>query len=217
MKQCFKKMGLFVLTLTLVMIFSVGISTKAAQEGYEEIDEAVTNYVYGDMVANTQHIQTINNGTQDPKSSKYFWNPHTVHWVDFDTSSDVKVVTYSGSNADKWKQMTTRQAAVDWEKHNPGWIVVAGINGDFFENSGATTYQPTNNFMQGGDMYRPEKSGASNRFNIGWKSDGDVIIGDPSVSKDIYLRVYNDSKDAIENSVAIKTVNKSLTSVSYQY
>ena len=208
MKQCFKKMGLFVLTLTLVMIFSVGISTKAAQEGYEEIDEAVTNYVYGDMVANTQHIQTINNGTQDPKSSKYFWNPHTVHWVDFDTSSDVKVVTYSGSNADKWKQMTTRQAAVDWEKHNPGWIVVAGINGDFFENSGATTYQPTNNFMQGGDMYRPEKSGASNRFNIGWKSDGDVIIGDPSVSKDIYLRVYNDSKDAIENSVAIKTVNK---------
>ena len=40
MKQCFKKMGLFVLTLTLVMSFSIGLSTKAAQEGYEEIDEA---------------------------------------------------------------------------------------------------------------------------------------------------------------------------------
>ena len=208
MKQSFKKLGFFILTLALVFSFSCGISTKAAQEGYREIDEAVTSYVYSNMQASTQHIETINNGNTDPKNANYYWNPHTVHWVDFDTSSEVKVVTYSGSNADKWKQLTTRQAAADWEKNNPGWIVLAGINGDFFENSGKTTYQPTNNFMQNGDMYRPEKSSATNRFNIGWNEDGSVIIGDPSVSSDIYLRVYNDEKTEIENNVAIKTVNK---------
>lgn len=207
MKQCIKKIYLFILVFALVISLSARF-VSAASDDYKEASEKETSLVYGNMTANTQRIETINNGTQDPKSSKYFWNNHTVHWVDFDTSKDVKVVTYSGSNQDKWKQMTTRQAAADWEKNNPGWIVVAGINGDFFENSGATTYQPTNNFMQGGDMYRPEKSSASNRFNIGWNADGSVIVGDPAVSKDIYLRVYNSDKSAIVNSVAISVVNK---------
>lgn len=207
MKQCIKKIYLFILVFALVISFSAQF-VLAASDDYKEASEKETSLVYSNMTANTQRIETINNGTQDPNSSKYFWNKHTVHWVDFDTSNDVKVVTYSGSNQDKWRQLTTRQAAADWEKNNPGWIVVAGINGDFFENSGATTYQPTNNFMQSGDMYRPEKSGASNRFNIGWNADGSVIVGDPAVSKDIYLRVYNSDKSAIVNSVAISAVNK---------
>jgi exopolysaccharide biosynthesis protein len=202
-----KKISLFILSFVLVFSFFAKISLSAASSDYKEASEAETKNVFGSMTANTQRIETINNGTQDTSSTKYFWNNHTVHWVDFDPSNDVKVVTYSGSNQDKWKQMTTRQAAADWEKHNPGWIVVAGINGDFFENSGATTYQPTNNFMQGGDMYRAEKSSASNRFTIGWKEDGSVIVGDPAVSSDIYLRIYDDNKEEIVQNVKINKVN----------
>ena len=207
MKQSMKKISLFILSFVLVFSFFAKISLSAASSDYKEAREAETKNVFGSMTANTQRIETINNGTQDTSSTKYFWNNHTVHWVDFDPSNDVKVVTYSGSNQDKWKQMTTRQAAADWEKNNPGWIVVAGINGDFFENSGATTYQPTNNFMQGGDMYRAEKSSASNRFTIGWKDDGSVIVGDPAVSSDIYLRIYDDNKEEIVQNVKINKVN----------
>ena len=207
MKQSMKKISLFILSFVLVFSFFAKISLSAASSDYKEASEAETKNVFGSMTANTQRIETINNGTQDTSSTKYFWNNHTVHWVDFDPSNDVKVVTYSGSNQDKWKQMTTRQAAADWEKNNPGWIVVAGINGDFFENSGATTYQPTNNFMQGGDMYRAEKSSASNRFTIGWKDDGSVIVGDPAVSSDIYLRIYDDNKEEIVQNVKINKVN----------
>jgi hypothetical protein len=202
-----KKISLFILSFVLVFSFFAKISLSAASSDYKEASEAETKNVFGSMTANTQRIETINNGTQDTTSTKYFWNNHTVHWVDFDPSNEVKVVTYSGSNQDKWKQMTTRQAAADWEKNNPGWIVVAGINGDFFENSGATTYQPTNNFMQGGDMYRAEKSSASNRFTIGWKEDGSVIVGDPAVSSDIYLRIYDDNKEEIVQNVKINKVN----------
>ena len=128
MKQCMKRFSLFILVLMLVVAGIAKVKLHAASD-YKEASEAVTYNVFGEMTANTQRIETINNGTQDPTSSKYFWNNHTVHWVDFNTSTDMKVVTYSGSNADKWKQMTTRQAAADWEKNNPGWIVVAGING----------------------------------------------------------------------------------------
>ena len=207
MKQSMKKISLFILSFVLVFSFFAKISLSAESSDYKEASEAETKNVFGSMTANTQRIETINNGTQDTSSTKYYWNNHTVHWVDFDPSNEVKVVTYSGSNQDKWKQMTTRQAAADWEKNNPGWIVVAGINGDFFENSGATTYQPTNNFMQGGDMYRAEKSTASNRFTIGWKDDGSVIVGDPAVSSDIYLRIYDDNKEEIVQNVKIDKVN----------
>ena len=136
-----KKISLFVLGLALVFAVSSKLVTYAEADGYREIDEAETSNVYGSLEVNSQHIETINNGTQDSSSSKYFWNPHTVHWVDFDPSNEVKVVTFSSSNADKWKQQTTRAAAKDWERNNPGWIVVAGINGDFFENSGNKTYE----------------------------------------------------------------------------
>jgi hypothetical protein len=61
--------------------------------------------------------------------------------------------------------------------------------------------------MQGGDMYRAEKSSASNRFTIGWKEDGSVIVGDPAVSSDIYLRIYDDNKEEIVQNVKINKVN----------
>ena len=208
MKQCMKRFSLFILVFMLVIAGASKVSLNAASNDYKEASEAVTYNVFGEMTANTQRIETINNGTQDPTSSKYFWNNHTVHWVDFNTSTDMKVVTYSGSNADKWKQMTTRQAAADWEKNNPGWIVVAGINGDFFNNSGSCTYEPTGNFMQSGDMYRPDKAGADYRNTIGWNSDGSVIVGDPSISSSMYLRVYNADKTEIVKNVAINKVNK---------
>lgn len=208
MKQIMKKISLFVLGLALVFAVSSKLVTYAEEDGYREIDEAETSNVYGSLEVNSQHIETINNGTQDSSSSKYFWNPHTVHWVDFDPSNEVKVVTFSSSNADKWKQQTTRAAAKDWEKNNPGWIVVAGINGDFFENSGNKTYQPTGNFMQGGDMYRAEKAAATNRNTIGWNEDGSVIVGDPTISSEIFLKVYADDKETIESEIAISAVNK---------
>ena len=208
MKQIIKKISLFILGFALIFTVSSKFVANAEEDGYREAGEAETSNVYGSMEVNTQRIETINNGTQDPSSSKYFWNNHTVHWVDFNPSNEVKVVTFSSSNADKWKQQTTRAAAKDWEKQNPGWIVVAGINGDFFENSGNLTYQPTGNFMQGGDMYRAEKAGADYRNTIGWNEDGSVIVGDPTISSDIYLKVYADDKETIESEIAISAVNK---------
>ena len=208
MKQIAKKISLFVLVSALLIGLCSKVSFKAESVDYKEASEAVTTNVFGTMTANSQKIETINNGVQDTSSNKYYWNNHTVHWVDFDPSNDVKVVTYSGSNQDKWKQMTTRQAAADWEKNNPGWIVVAGINGDFFNNSGSQTYEPTGNFMQGGDMYRAQKAGVDYRQTIGWNADGSVIVGDPSVSSSMYLRVYNEDKSAIENDIVISAVNK---------
>ena len=83
MKQMFKKFYLFILVFVLVIGFSARFILSADSDDYKEASEKETSLVFGNMTANTQRIETINNGTQDNKSSKYFWNNHTVHWIIF--------------------------------------------------------------------------------------------------------------------------------------
>lgn len=206
MKKSF--LVLIVLSLLFVLFnFNVKADEKLSDFA-KAAGERVTTNISGPMELNVQRIQTINNCTHDKTSPKYFYQNHTVNWIDFSTDAEYKIVTYSGLNADKWKAMTTRQACIDFEKNHPGWLVVAGVNGDFFENSGNTTFQPTNNFMTMGDMFRAEKASASYRQNIGWKIDGSLIVGDPTISTNMYLRIYDEETSSYDAGVVINTVNK---------
>ena len=199
---------LCLLVLILGLICFSSFNLKAANfngESSRNIDEAITKNVQGALTVSKQHVETINNGTTDKNSNKYFYNAHTIQWVDFKTDSDYKIVTYSGLNADNWKQLTTRQAAADFEKNHPGWLVVAGVNGDFFDNSGnPPTFQPTNNYMTLGDMFRPEVSSASYRDVIGFKNDGSVIIGKPSISTNMYVRLLDENNKVVSDTPIVK-------------
>ena len=205
-----KKLSFIFLLALIVLLFSSNnkIAGASLSDYAHNLDEKVTWNVDGPLTANIQHIETVNNGTKDKNSPKYFFNPHTVQWVDFDTDNDYRVVTYSGLNADKWKAMTTRQACADFEKNHPGWLVVAGINGDFFDNSGATTFQPTNNFMTMSDMFRAEKAGADYRNNICWTNDGKVIVGSPDISEKAYLRLLDGDK--VTSQLEINNYNNNI-------
>lgn len=206
MKKAVMLGTLFAATIASVSVLPTKtVQAKSLSSVAESISEEVVKEIDGNVTLHKQYIKTLYNLIEDKANPKYSWNSHTVQWVDFDTSSEVKVVTYSGTNSDKWKQLTTRQAAQEFEKNNPEWIVLAGINGDFFENSGATTFQPTNNFMTLGDMYRAEKSSASYRENIGWKNDGSVIVGDPTISTSMYLRLLEN--DNVTKDIEIGAVN----------
>lgn len=211
---------LWMLVLTLVLSLGLGANQKIQasklSDKAELVEKLIEKDVYGNAMLYKQKMKTLYDGITDPSSSKYKWNPHTVQWVDFDPTENVKVVTYSGSAKDAWKQMTTRQVAKDYEATHPGWIVLAGINGDFFKNTVTdgrpATHEPTGNFMQDGDMYRAEKAGASYRNTIGFKQEGGYIIGDPSISTSMYVRKYNEGKDEIIEELKISAYNKAPSS-----
>ena len=86
--------------------------------------------------------------------------------------------------------------AKDYEANNPGWIVVAGVNGDFFQNSGKITWEPTNNFMADGDMYRADYVGGHRKV-IGISDNNEIIVGDPEIS-DLYLQLMSSEGEVVE-------------------
>lgn len=199
MKQIIKKIGMITLSvlLAVIVVSSSFKQVNAYSNRVKGVEDPTVTDIYGNVQINSQYIDTINNGIKDVTSKNYYWNNHTVHWADFDPSSGVKIVTYSSAAADKWKMTKTKDAAREWEKQNPGWIVLAGINGDMFDIKG--TGQPTGNFMQDGDMYKADLAGGTH-FTIGWKSDGSVITGQPTLTSVMQLKVVDENNNVLKQA-----------------
>ena len=50
---------------------------------------------------------------------------------------------------------TLRETIVDFESKNPGYMVIAGVNGDFADIGATTmTYQSANTFVRNGDIIK---------------------------------------------------------------
>lgn len=58
-----------------------------------------------------------------------------VNLLDIEFSSSAKFVPYAGITAGTWNTLTVRKAAAEYEVKNPGKMVIAAVNGDWFEIS----------------------------------------------------------------------------------
>lgn len=213
MKKIIGLLICLMLGLTFSFSFKTFAQTKLSDKTSTLDDEPTVTYVYNDVSVKKQRFYTTQYNTATKNS---ITNPNTISWVDFSlTSGEYKIVTYSGKNPDQWKQLTTKQAALEWEKDNPDWMVLAGVNGDFFDNSSSdgnpATYEPTGNFMTQGDMYRAEKAGADYRNTIGFKEDGSILVGDPKISSSMYIRKLN-SDGEVTSEKEISKVNTTVSS-----
>ena len=169
--------------LNLRMVFA---ATNTDSEYVNTVSDLKTTKLDGGVTLYEQKMSSLLNG-QAGKN----WQEHFVQWVDLaNYDNGVKVVTWTNQSEDKWTATTTRNCAIDWEEHHPGWIVVAAVNGDFFQNSGTITYEPTNNFMADGDMYRADYVG-NYRKVIGFTDDNQVVVGDPKISG-LYLELMSE-------------------------
>lgn len=148
----------------------------------------------GGVTLYEQKMTSLLNGDKQKAFQEHF-----VQWVDLASYSNanVKLVTWTKQSMDNWTAATTKACALDWEKHHPGWIVIAGTNGDFFSNSGDNTKEPTNNFMADGDMYRADYVGGY-RGVIGINGDNTFVIGDPKLSSNMMLYIYDKDGNVAE-------------------
>ena len=199
-KKISKLLSLIIFVLTfLSCLFSIDIthvnaSTNTASEYVNTVSDLKTTSLIGGATLYEQKMSSLLNG-----DSKKIFQEHFVQWVDLDNYEDagMKLVTWTKQSADSWSAATTKACALDWEKNHPGWIVVAGINGDFFQNSGKITWEPTNNFMADGDMYRGDLVGGY-RGVVGIQADNSIIVGNPSFSDKMQLYIYDENGQIVE-------------------
>ncbi len=198
---------IFTLMMGILLIGNLSFVHVSADEAtsseyVKTINDLKKTKLLGGANLYEQQWSSLKNGQADEE-----WHPHYVQWVDLDNyNNGLKLVTWTKQSADSWSAATTRKCAEDWEKAHPGWIVVAGTNGDFFQNSGVITWEPTNNFMADGDMYRADLATASYRNVIGITDDNEVVVGRPEITG-LYLQLMTED-GKVSEEFPMATYNK---------
>jgi len=202
-------------TFSIIILFSfilcftfLGKQVKASDEENVLSDYAIrvgeleTTKLMGGVTLYKERVKTTYNGVKtgiyDPNNTKYEYSHNTVQWVELPKSNEVvRVVSWSKGSADGWAASTVKTTAKDFEAKNPGWIVVAAVNGDSFDING--TKEPAKLHVQDGDVYQANLG----YTQIGWKYDNTPIVNGATQSTKLRLEVL----DANNNVVTYKEVD----------
>ena len=122
--------------------------------------------------------------------------PQQVNILKVKTSQTLKVVNWRSSEKTFWKKATVVNLAKDFERNNPGWIVIAAVNGDFFDinGNGKLPYQTNSATYTNGEMYR-----AQNNRVVGFKNDGSsnpLVYGNFQTT-DLQLQIFDENDNII--------------------
>lgn len=196
MKLTFKRFLSIVLLLFIISFFTINISAGEITElngaKYyieDKIDENQLNYGinhYTDIsyssAAEGQVTSTAagygNNETFVP--DEYY--PQQVNVLEIPSSENIKITPWAKISSSGWSLSTIRATITDYEKDNPGYKVIAAINGDFFDINSNRNFPkvPSGVHVSGGDFF---KSSASK--TIGFRNDGS---DDPIVGNEKFIR-----------------------------
>ncbi len=142
--------------------------------------------------------------------------PQSVNVLTVPSSKEVKIVSWtykSDASPDKWTKKTVTDLAKNYEQSNPGWSVIAAVNGEFFDinangSYGYLPYQTMGPIKSNGETLKPYNMGGC---VIGFKNDGSknpvVYNRLYKYSKFPYLTVYN-KKNEVIGEFEIKHLNE---------
>lgn len=131
-------------------------------------------------------------------------------------SSEVMLVPYCNITGSTWSRTMVIDQAIQFEKENPGYKVIGGVNGSFYNVISGNTMASLGSVVSQGNYYKTildTTSDADGRYlhTIGFKNDGSTnpIIGVNDLSTTPYLIIY-DENDEVIKKVEINKVNTSL-------
>lgn len=212
MKKIF---SIFLFLTAILGAFSVKI--VGANRSYEQVEVLGATY----QVTNRINESTLDYGIKYIKdiaksSSSCVINgtkdvevPQVLNVLEVPSTTAIKVVNWTYANANGWIKQTVTNLAKDFERNNPGWVVLAGINGDFFDINGkqALPYQTNGAAVNNSDVVRSTQ----NETQIGFTNDGTtnslVVTDSFEVSKSHYLVVY-DSDDNVIAEYEVSSFNE---------
>ena len=140
-----------------------------------------------------QRIKSYYDGITDPTVKGYEYAGNTVQWVDLPaTSEEVKMVVWSQGTKHSFKSSRTTLTAKDWEEQHPGWIVIAAVNGDFFQIN--STFEANGLMIQDTDVIRAYQHGPASWIGesygaLTWDKDNNFKEGLPTVSNTMSLEI----------------------------
>lgn len=188
----------FCLSLTFVKVNAEGNKTEVPGAYYEVNENQETRTLDGGI----QYIRDTSTSHADKiEADSYGCGeintvPQQVNILKVKTSQTLKVVNWRSSEKTFWKKATVVDLAKDFERNNPGWIVIAAVNGDFFDikGEGKLPYQTNNATYSNGEMYR-----AQNGRAVGFKNDGSTnsLVYGKFETTDLQLQIFDENNNII--------------------
>ena len=135
--------------------------------------------------------------TQTIVANQYY--SQQVSLLEIPRTSEVKITSWANLGNHKWSLTTVKGLINNYEKNNPGWKVVAAINGDFFDinANGNLPYQTSGPVVSNGEFYK-----TSGSWMVGFSNDGstNTLIGGEPITRTEYmiLAIYDDNGNIIK-------------------
>ncbi len=152
MKKTIKKICFFIISLVILTLLYPGLKVFGETEITETLgaryyveENVETNFLRSgivhvkDKAMSSTDESGMSAGGSDSSGGTVIANqfyPQSVNVLTVPSQNGVKVVNWTLTNPLGWTLATVRELAKDFEKNNPGWKVVAAINGDFFDIKG---------------------------------------------------------------------------------
>ncbi len=201
MNRFMKKLWHFSIWLLLIVILgSTTVVVRATVHqfggGYYEVVERLTTH---ELPYDITHLTDRSASGLSSADA-----PQVVNVLDIPASEDMKIIPWSKLSASRWNLATLTSMAEDFEADNPGYRVIAGINGDFFDISADENlpYATEGVHAAFGQVYKSTDTTSTVRNPIGFKNDGSTkpIVGNVpyQVTEHMKLTVYNQTGDVIQ-------------------
>ena len=215
-----KKIFIFLCLFALTFIFSLNIGIKADETSIEFDGDVFSAGNAQYQVTNRTNYDNIDYGIKyirDIAVSKSTTqiggtntlDPQVVNVLEVPSSSVLKVVNWTFSSTSSWTLQTLTKLAEDFEANNPGWVVIAGTNGDFFDinSTKALPKQTTGAAVNNGEVVRAVSSGRQ----VGFTNDGTAnsLIGGKNLQFTDYhtLTIY-DENNAVAGEFKVDKFNE---------
>ena len=113
--------------------------------------------------------------------------------------SNTKIVSWACVNNGTWSLSTILQTAKDYEEKHPGYKVIAGVNGDFFDINADNDYPYTviGTMVADGETYKVENTWPAITFKNDNSDKPIDKIDAPQYKNKPTLSIYNDKEEVI--------------------
>lgn len=203
---------------TQVGVNDTGQYKVQTERAYNVLPYGVIQYTHFAASSTTQYIGANAAGSpsnikNDPKANEGFvagnFYDQQVNILEVPSTTGVRITSWANLNNHKWTLTKVKALIDDFESKHPNEMVVAAINGDFFNISGSLPlpYQTGGLHISGGENYKTGGSGSS----VAFSNDGSInsILGNKSIKRKSYMELdLYDELDEISKTFKVHKINQ---------
>lgn len=203
----------FIINLLLVIITSVNFvkaeeKTETSEYASYTEQQVISSNFLGYGIEHLK-VKAISSAFRCTNQSNTFSSLQTVNVLSVPSRKDVRIVNYTYSHSNGWIKQTLSKTVEKFEQENPGWVVLAGVNGDFYDINGndkALPYHTTGTTLSNGDLLRAVESKSIGYTNNG--TSNSFLSTDRLTFTDYHVLTIYDNEENVIKTFKVDLINE---------